>query len=285
VTNAGNESKKNHRDAARETARVAREAEKRRSRRNRFLLQGGIAVVVIAAAAIVAVIVASSSHTVAAVSAGSSPKNMQAGGIVFQGSGGVAVPASATAKSSSDTPTAAGTVTAAGTPHIVTYIDWSCPVCQQFEGVYASPLKALVASGKATLEIHPIAILDTHYQSSGYSTRAANAAACVANFEPTKFFAVQTQFYDHQPTEGTNGLTNAQMLSLIGDASATNANVTACVNKESYKAWVTSATQRVLNQSSLADPSSGGFGTPTVFVNGKRWGGTSNLLDDITAAS
>ena len=284
MTTPTSDSKKGQRDAAREKARLAREQEKNRQRRNRFLIQGGIGVVVIAIVVVIAVVVTGANNSVGFVSAGHSPKNMDAGGIVLEGSSGAAVPLAASAKTASRTASPAGTVKTAGVPHVVTYIDWSCPVCKQFEEVYSSKLEALVASGKATLEIHPIAILDTHYLTSGYSTRAANVAACVANFEPKKFLAVQTEFYANQPDEDTNGLTNAQILGLVKDAGATNASVTNCVNNESYKDWVTANTNRTTAVKALIDPSTGYFDTPTIFINGKRWDRTSVLIADITAA-
>ena len=285
MTASGNDSKKSQRDKARETARIAREQDKRRQRRNRLLVQGGIGVVLLAIAAVVVIVIATMGHAGPAVSAGDSPKNMNTGGIVFEGSAGSAVPIAAAASSASKTPSPSGTVKTAGVPHVVTFIDWSCPICKEFEATYSTKLEQLVAAGKITLEIHPVAILDTHYQTSGYSTRAANAAACVANFEPRKFLSVQTEFYDNQPTEGSNGLSNSQILGLIGNAGATTASVTECVNKESYESWVTSTTQRVITLPSLADPAEGGFGTPTVFINGKRWSGSTDLIADIKAAA
>ena len=284
MSTPSNDSKKNQRDAAREKARAAREAEKKRQRRNRFLIQGGIGVVVVAIAVVIVLIVTSANNSTAPVSAGHSPKNMNSGGIVFEGTSGASTPITASASTASKAPSGAGTVKTAGVPHVVTFIDWSCPICQEFEAAYATKLEALVASGKATLEIHPIAILDTHYLSSGYSTRAANVAACVANYEPDKFLAVQTEFYDHQPKEGSSGLTNTQILQLVKDAGAETASVTSCINNESYKAWVTSTTNRTVAEAALADPTTGQFGTPTVFINGTRWSGSTDLIADITAA-
>ena len=285
MSNSSGESKKSQRDKLRENARLAREAERKRRSRNRLFLQGGITLVVLAAALIAVVLIVNASHAIPVVSAGHSPKNMKAGGIVFEGSAGVAKPLTASNTTASQAPSPEGTVTTAGVPHVVTYIDWSCPVCKQFEATYASKLQSLAATGKITLEIHPVAILDRNFLSSAYSTRAANAAACVANFEPDKFLAVQGEFYDHQPEEQTNGLTNAQIIGLVKDAGADTPSVEACINNESYKAWVSADTQRVVNTTSLIDPSSGHFGTPTVFIKGKRWAGTTDLLSDIAAAS
>ena len=285
MTTPNADSKKSQRDKARETARLAREAEKKRQRRNRLFLQGGISLVVVAAVLVVVVLIVNASHTIPVVSAGHSPKNMKAGGIVFEGASGIPTPRTASNTTASETPSPAGTVTGKGVPHVVTFIDWSCPVCKQFEATYSAKLKSLAAAGTITLEIHPVAILDTHYLTSGYSTRAANAAACIANFEPDKFLAAQTEFYDHQPTEGTSGLTNAQIIGLIKDAGADTPSVEACVNNESYKDWVTADTQRVANTPALIDPSQGVFDTPSVYINGTRWTGTTDLLSDISAAS
>ncbi len=284
LTVSGGGSKRTQRDKARETARIAREASRKRQRRNRFLLQGGIGVVILAVIVVVTIVISNANNTVPVVSAGHSPQNMVAGGIVLEGSSGTVRPVTANAQSASRTPSPAGTLTTSGVPHVVTFIDWSCPICKEFEASYSSKLEALVASGKATIEIHPIAILDRNYQDSRYSSRAANAAACVANFEPKKFLAAQTEFYDHQPAEGSAGLTNSQMIGLLHDAGAGSSSVDACVNHESFKAWVTSATKRTVNVSALADPATGEFGTPTVFIDGKRWAGTTDLISDITSA-
>jgi protein-disulfide isomerase len=284
IPNTG--TKKNSRERARETARLQREQEKKRQRRNRLFLQGGIGAVIVAAVIIVVVVITSAGHSAPAVSAGQSPKNMATGGIVFEASGGAAKAVTATAKAATKLASASGTVTGSSSvPHVVTFIDWSCPVCKQFEAAYSSKLQSLVSTGAITLEIHPIAILDRSFQGTRYSSRAANAAACIANFEPQKFLAAQTQFYDNQPTEGTTGLTNSQILGLIGKAGATTNSVTACVNSEHFKSWVTSTTSRTTAEATLVDPTTNSFGTPTVFINGKRWAGTTDLLTDIASAS
>ncbi len=61
-----------------------------------------------------------------------------------------------------------------------TYIDFMCPVCNQFEQLYGEAIDDLVDDGTITLNIHPISILDRASQGTEYSTRAANAMYCVA---------------------------------------------------------------------------------------------------------
>ncbi len=267
--------KKDRREEAREKARIEREAEKRRQRRSKIFLQGGIGVAVIAIIAVIALVVVNTNQP--SGPAGPGPKNMADGGILFTGVNGVATPTTtaAPAKNASVTPIK---TTDNSIAHITTYVDWACPVCQQFETTYASEIQKLVASGEATLSVHTISILDRSFLGTRYASRAANAAACVANYQPDKFLSAQNTFYANQPKESTTGLTNAQIKALLNTAGVTNSAVTACVDKESYKSWVTSDTTKTTSEASLQD-SSGQFGTPTVFVNGKRW----NNSDDFAA--
>ena len=272
--------KKDRREEAREKARIEREAEKRRQRRNRFFLQGGIGVAVIAIIAVIALVVINMNQP--SGPAGPGPKNMAGGGILFTGVSGVATPTTtaAAAKNSAVTPIK---TTDNSIANITTYVDWACPVCQQFESTYASQIQQLVASGQATLSVHTISILDRSFLGSRYASRAANAAACVANYEPTKFLSAQSTFYANQPKESTTGLTNAQIKSLLKTAGVTNSAVTSCVDNESYKSWVTSVSTKTTSTTALQD-ASGQFGTPTVFVNGKRWNNSEDFATFLQSA-
>ena len=66
-----------------------------------------------------------------------------------------------------------------------TYVDFMCPVCNQFEQAYGEAIQGLVDDGTITLNIHPISILDRASQGTEYSTRAANAMYCVAAADGT----------------------------------------------------------------------------------------------------
>jgi protein-disulfide isomerase len=283
VSNQVQPSKSARRDTAREHARLAREEKERRAKRNRILLQSGIGVAILAIALIVVLVLTNMSNAVVPV--GSSPSNMRAGGILFVGSNGKMLAHTAKAAEANDIPTPAGDDHSAGVAHVVTYIDWSCPVCKQFEAAFSAQIQKLVASGEATLEIHPIAILDRNYKGSRYSSRAANAAACVANLAPDKFLAAQAVMFTNQPEEQSAGLTNAQINGLLKSAGAGSSGVINCVNRESFKAWVASSTSRTVSEKPLVDPSTGSFGTPTVFVDGTRWNGSADLIAMINAAA
>lgn len=278
MTNAADGGKKARREHARELARVEREAEKRRKKRNKLFLQGGVIVVVLAIAAIVAVVISTSS---APTSGG--PKNMASDGILFTGESSAATPVTTAAIKKGGKPVATDLTKHADALNIVTYIDYACPACQSFEQTNAAQIESLVAGGQATLEIHPIAILDRMSLGTKYSSRAANAAACVANYEPDKYLAITKALYAGQPAENTSGLDTKALKKIITDAGATSSDVSSCISSNTFGDWVTAATARVTD-GKLASSSVTTFsGTPTVLVNGQQYSGSLSDPDAFTA--
>ena len=53
-------------------------------------------------------------------------------------------------------------VVGSGSQTLDTYIDFMCPICNQFEETYGDEILDLVNDGTITLNIHPIAILDRY---------------------------------------------------------------------------------------------------------------------------
>ena len=268
------QTKNDKRDAARELARITREKQKRQERLRRWLIPTGVTVVVLAIVAIVVLVVTTSAPP---PQSADGPKNMVSDGILLTGSGGKMVPTKTGAVQASSTPTPHD-LPSDGVAHIVTYVDFSCPACQSFEATNADTIEQMVEQGKATLEIHPIAILDTHY-TTNYSTRASNVAACVANFAPESFYDVMKAMYVGQAKEGTAGLANSQMVSIVHSAGLRNGDVDKCINGVTFKSWVTSATTRAttgpLPNTSVANVNS----TPTVLVNGQQYDGSIAFTD------
>ncbi|NQW91073.1 MULTISPECIES: thioredoxin domain-containing protein [unclassified Curtobacterium] len=281
MTNNDRPTKNERRQHAREVSRQRADAEKRRKRRNKWFLQGGIGLGIIAIAAIITLVVVNVNNAPAVSAAG--PKNMATGAIQFTGEGGEVTPVTTKAVTAKGTPSAVPTSNTDGAVAVTEYVDWACPVCKQFEAAYADQILDKVKSGDATLAIQPVSILDRSYQSSRYASRAANAAMCVANYAPDKFLDVQTQFFDNQPTEGTSGLTNAEIAKLVKAGGATGSNVSECLSTEQFKGWVTKSTKLVTADEALQGTQ--GFGTPTVVVNGKRLDDLSTVITAIDAAA
>ena len=263
--------KNDRRDAAREQARLVREKQKRSESLRRWLIPTGVTVVVLAIVAIVVLVVSMSAPP---PQSKAGPKNMISDGILLTGSGGKMVATTTGAVQASSTPTP-NDLPNDGLAHIVTYVDFSCPACQAFEETNADAIEQMVAAGQATIEIHPVAILDSHFTlGSNYSTRANNVGACVANFAPNSFYAVMGAMYAGQPQEQTAGLTNGQLVSLVHGAGLKNGDVDKCIQGETFKSWVIAAKDRAINgplpNTSVANVS----GTPTVLVNGQQYGGS-----------
>jgi protein-disulfide isomerase len=143
-----------------------------------------------------------------------------------------------------------------------TYIDFMCPVCNQFEQIYGEAISGLVEDGTITHNIHPISILDRVSQGTEYSTRAANAMYCVAAADGTAAVPFMQAMFANQPAEGTAGLTNEQILEIAGGVGVTG--IDACVNDGEYSGFVTAMTEKT-----PVAPGAGGIGTPTIAVNGE----------------
>ena len=272
-------SKKARRDQARDHARQQRELAAKRKKRNGWIIKGSVVLVAIAAAVVTVLIISSINQAaIEAAKPKPGPANMISDGIILtadsSGNGEiVAVPTAAIPAEGK--PVATDPADYPDQVKIVTYIDYFCPVCQAFEEANSEQLGTWVASGKATLEVHPISILDGRSQGTRYASRAANAMACVANFQPDLFFQATGLMYKAQPAEGTTGLTNAQIIATLESAGATDPQVADCVNKESFKQWVTDATARTnapLPNSEVPKLT----GTPTVIVNGILYQGSIN---------
>jgi protein-disulfide isomerase len=268
--------KDQRREQARELARLEREARLKAQARNRILIRVGVTLGIVALLGGIA-----GGIWLATRPAGPGPVNMASDGILFTGTDDGTIEAVQT-----------GAVPAEGTPiatdpdaydvpaRIVTYLDYGCPYCNQFETTNASQIADLVAAGYATLEVHPIAILDRVFLGSEYSTRAANAMACVAAEVPDAFLDANAALFAGQPAEQTEGLTDDGIREILDSAGALTDEVSACIGDQRYAGWVKAATDRATADPDLANPSTGGFGTPTILVNGVRYTGA---LDDPNA--
>ncbi|MCU1471159.1 MAG: hypothetical protein JWQ39_2308 [Glaciihabitans sp.] len=278
MTNSGRPTKNEKRDHAREQARVFREKQQAQQRRRRRLWQAGVSVVIIAVIAVVAVVIINQNHNAnvkAATQSKTGPKNMISDGILLSGSNGKITAVTSSAVAAKGKPTATNISTYTGKANIREYIDFQCPYCNQFETTNLDNINKWVAAGKATVEIHPISFLDANSSGNRYSSRAANASACVAQYAPNNFLAVVKTLYKNQPAEGGTGMSNDKLISLLGGAGASSDNITACIKGEQFKTWVTAATARANIDVFGGTVDNSKISTPTVFVNNQQWSPTT----------
>jgi protein-disulfide isomerase len=258
-------SKNERRDAAREKARLMREEQKKKDRRNKFILQGSLIVVVLAIIAAVVLVITSTMRPPAP-----GPLNMLSDGIKI-GDGFHAVRTAALQPSEEPIPNASNEPSSI--LDIRLYVDYMCPICGNFEKANADQIKKLVQDGAATVEIHPVAILDRASMGTKYSTRAANAAACVANFSPDNFFDFSALLFQNQPEENSPGLDDDTIIGLAKEAGVSKfTNISSCITDQTFKNWVAAATDRFNSEpfpNAATQPPQ--HGTPTVYVNGQLY--------------
>lgn len=266
--------KKDRRESARESARLMREQQKKREKRNRWFLRGGIGLALVAVAAVIAILIVGS---VKPPSPG--PLNMASDGLLAQGDGSAITAVSTPATEADGDPVATDVSALTDTVNIVVYLDYLCPYCNQFEATNAAQLTSWLTAGNITLETHPISILDKSSNGSKYSTRAANAAACVANYEPDRFLDVNSALFASQPSEGTSGLTDKELVSLVQEAGVTDDSVAGCITGEDFSDWVGDATDQALAGPLPNTDVAAVTGTPTVLVQGVQYTGAVDDAD------
>lgn len=268
----GRPSKNERRDAAREQARALREQQAKRDRRNKFLGIGMLSVAVLALGGVLVWVLTQGGGSsdealpdypdtplseVTDVPRAALPE------------GGIPVSASGVGGEVDDSAT-----------RVDVYLDYMCPACGAFEEANGDNLITLASDGAATVVYHPIAILNRFSNGTGYSTRAASAAALVADAAPDQFAAFNEQLFAGQPDEGTDGLTNAEIADIARDAGVDDGVADQIADGSAldrFGQWVTSATNDVTANPDLVNEANGSFGTPTITIDGQIW--TENWTD------
>ena len=257
---------------AREKARLIREAQAKKDKRNKLLIGWGIVAAVVVILVVVGLVVAGNIQRNAPIAdQGPTPANANAhGGVTLLANNQVAKtePATVDAASLGDAPktppaevVAPGAEAEAGKPvKVVLYVDFICPVCKDFETRYNDQLTSLRNDGKITVEYRPLGFLDSR-STTNYSSRAANAAACVANTAPEKYADYFNALYAQQPAEGSAGLSDNDLKKMASDMGV---DINSCVDDKTYRPFVKFTTKEA--------SAIGVTGTPTVFVDGKQWG-------------
>jgi len=270
---------------AREKARAIREEQLKKEKRNKLLVGWGIVVAIVVIIAVVAFVVVGNVQNNAPIADnGPTPANGNVhGGVTLLANSDVVksepatvnvsdVPAPLASKPA--TVAVPGGEAEAGKPvKVVAYIDFICPVCKRFETTYGESLTNLRNEGKISLEYRALGFLDQQ-STTNYSSRAANAAACVVNTSPEKYADFFNLLFERQPAEGSAGISDKDLKAMATEVGA--ANIDSCIDSKQFRPWVKVATQEAA--------AIGVTGTPTVFVDGKQWDGSTDLNAEIQTA-
>ena len=282
---SGRLTKNQRREQAREQARIAREQEKKREKRGRALLQGGIVLGVLAILAVVGLVLMQTMKP-----AGPGPQNMASGGAIFTKD--LKVVKGPALKS--DQERKAPEVDRKQLPLDVTvYVDYMCPACGAFEQENGTMLENYVGSGDVNLRVYPLNFLDSASQGTKYSTRAGNLFGCVVEQQPDVAFKLHNTLLsaEVQPKEGSTGLTDDQLLDVAKSAGAdVTDELKRCVKDVPFGGFIAGNYKAVSEDGFLglakgaqlvSNPQTGELykagepqrlvSTPTVIVNGKQW--------------
>jgi protein-disulfide isomerase len=268
-------SKAARRDQAREQARQLREQQQKREKRNRIVAISGLVAAVVVLALVVVTIVRQQAVAIAysgsdvdtiALADVTAPSTAESNGAIPVGADG-----------------AAGEPAADGDVVVSVYFDYMCPYCGLFEQANDSELEKLREEGGVTVEYHMISFLDAQSAGGEYSTRAANAAAVVADKAPEQFSAFHSALFANQPEEGTKGLDDDEIAKLATDAGVPQDVVdqfTATAPDQSWRSfapWVAANT----NQAGIDLEK---ISTPTVLIDGTKFAGDLYTAGPLTEA-
>lgn len=232
-----------------------RDQQKKGDKRNRILIQVGIVTSVLVASGAIAFAVFSASTQSQAV-----PLNATFNDGVKVGSGLQVY-----------TPELSPPVSQPNPVEIIVYLDYQCPICAIFELPNSEQMKGWVDQGVATLEIHPLSFLDGRGSPNAFSSRAANASFCIADYSPDNFFAYNTRLFQSQPTEGAPGPENSELIEFAQEVGATNIEqVSSCINSKMFGSFIKDATERALSEP-IPNTELRVTGTPAIFVNGQQY--------------
>ena len=150
-----------------------------------------------------------------------------------------------------------GVVVGNGPANVAAYIDFQCPFCRQFELSAAAALDGLLDAGMISLVRHPMNFLD-EISPTRYSTRAAAASGAAA--DAGMFHEYARLLFEHQPPEGSPGLSDDQLIELGDEIGIAEPGFAETVQRGTYLPWPSFVTQRATER--------GVAGTPSVFVDG-----------------
>ncbi|MFM1844250.1 MAG: hypothetical protein RLZ78_330 [Actinomycetota bacterium] len=149
--------------------------------------------------------------------------------------------------------------------------DPQCPVCKLFADANGSYLESLVREKKANVRYHVLSFLGDE------SVRAANASFCAA--DEGQFLDFHKAIYAVQsPLENSGFWSNETLVNMGKKIGITSTTFENCVTKGS-KIDVVKANYDSMSKFGVQ-------GTPTVFINGKKWERTQNafILEEFKSA-
>ena len=168
-----------------------------------------------------------------------------------------------------------------GKPKVVMsmYEDFLCPHCGNFEKNMGPTVRQLISAGAVQADYYMVSLVDPG--SNGYSTRAANAAYCVAQADTSPNKEAFQRFHDalfkQQPAEGSSNYpSNKDLIEKARLSGLASESLSKCINDGKYNKQI----QGMLEATGIN-------ATPTIRINGQDFHYTETttpqqLIDAVT---
>jgi protein-disulfide isomerase len=140
--------------------------------------------------------------------------------------------------------------------------DFLCPACGNFERTFGPTVNKLIDTGAIAADYYMVAILDK--QGQGYSSRASNAAYCVADESIDAFRRFHAALYAQQPEEGVGPFPDNARLIEVARQAGVAGKVPDCINSGRY-------TEMAKGLAKATNVTS----TPTIRINGQDYSPTT----------
>lgn len=159
-----------------------------------------------------------------------------------------------------------GAIVVGSGEHVLeTYVDFMCPYCGEFERSWGSDIASALDDGSITLRVVAVGFLDSQSSGTNYSTRAASSLYCVADEDPDAVVPYMAALYADQPVEGSEGLSDEELLAHAADVGVSSSSFRSCVTSQEYADFIAQ-----LNGTVPVNPSTGNRGIPAILLDGDR---------------
>ncbi|WP_433243188.1 DsbA family protein [Streptosporangium sp. CA-135522] len=149
-------------------------------------------------------------------------------------------------------------------PTLEVFEDFQCPACKRLEEKAGDAVKKAAADGKAKVIFRPFQLFTAPQFAEpvpSVSRRGANAAFCAP---ADKWASYAKTLFTHQPTEGSEGFENKELLNWARDLGFYSPEFDKCVTGMQKAGNIDKATEYAKGQQVTS--------TPTVKLNGKDLG-------------
>jgi protein-disulfide isomerase len=153
-----------------------------------------------------------------------------------------------------------------GTSVVEVFVDFQCPYCQRWDQQIGDDLinAALIEGSQVLVKVNPLAFLgETTADLSvpGASARAANAAACISEYEEPAVLSryIAAVYAAADPSEPAGQFPETQLVDIATTAGA-GTQTTECIRTSEFMPYVAEVTRNSFVR--------GVGGTPTVILNG-----------------